>query len=295
VSSQRTETEVPLVPPYFDFLFTRLEAGDAGTTAAFGRHVHWGYWPRPEEADGTPEDYGRAAERMCTEVCNAAEIRDGLRVLDVGCGFGGTIAGLNERFRNLDLVGVNIDPRQLERARRTVHPQNNNRVRFIEGDACDLQMAPGSFDVVLAVECVFHFADRAAFFAGAARAAAPGGRLTLSDFVPPADMMTTMNLFWATPDREAKQSYGRIDFLWPLDRYRSLAAETGWELRHAENISRHTLPTYPFIRNAMRSWPDPDQARAFDRSTGRLEAACTMGMLDYSILTFEKVATSVEP
>ena len=29
-------------------------------------------------------------------------------MLDVGCGFGGTIASLNERFRNLDMVGVPI-------------------------------------------------------------------------------------------------------------------------------------------------------------------------------------------
>ena len=49
-------------------------------------------------------------------MCDVAEIRDGMRIIDVGCGFGGTIASLNERFSELELVGVNIDSRQLERA-----------------------------------------------------------------------------------------------------------------------------------------------------------------------------------
>ena len=103
-------------PPYFDALFERFAAGDRAATVAFGRHVHWGYWPDPDAADGTPEDYARAAEELCRRVCDAAPVTGGMRVLDVGCGFGGTVASLNERFRDLDMVGVNIDPRQLARA-----------------------------------------------------------------------------------------------------------------------------------------------------------------------------------
>ena len=124
------------VAPYFDVLLQRLEDGDARACAAFGRHVHWGWWPEPERADGSPEDYAAAAERMCRKVCDAAGISDGMRVLDVGCGFGGTIASLNEHFTGLDLVGVNIDARQLERAARTVRPANGNRIRWVEADAC---------------------------------------------------------------------------------------------------------------------------------------------------------------
>ena len=44
------------VAPYFDDLLNRLEAGDLATEAAFGRHVHWGYWPEPAHAAKTPED-----------------------------------------------------------------------------------------------------------------------------------------------------------------------------------------------------------------------------------------------
>jgi hypothetical protein len=85
-------------PPYFDTLFQLLQDNDPDTLAAFGRHVHWGYWESPDSADGSAQDYARAAERLCRRVCDAADIRDGQRIVDVGCGFGGTIASLNERF-----------------------------------------------------------------------------------------------------------------------------------------------------------------------------------------------------
>jgi SAM-dependent methyltransferase len=282
-----------MVPPYFDILFSRLEAQEPATTVAFGRHVHWGYWDRPEEADGSPEDYARAAERLCRLVCDAAQIRDGLRILDVGCGFGGTIASLNERFADLELVGVNIDPRQLERARRTVRPLHGNRIRFVEGDGCRLTFGPGSFDVVLAVECIFHFADRAAFFAGAARALVPGGRLALSDFVPPPEALPVLEGYAATTDRATRHTYGRIDVLGSLERYRALADQTDLELTRVDDLSPHTLPTYPFLRKHLRTWPDPQDARLFDRATARLEAACHTGLLHYSILAFHKKAAGL--
>lgn len=285
--------DVPIIPPYFDILFTRLEANEPATTTAFGRHVHWGYWPNPEAADGSAEDYAVAAERLCKMVCDAAEIRDGMRVLDVGCGFGGTIASLNERFHNLDLTGVNIDPRQLVRARQTIVPQNGNKIRFVEGDACNLQFAPNSFDVVLAVECIFHFADRAAFFAGAAKSLTSGGRMALSDFVPPAEHVALLEQYYGTPDRAIRHTYGRIDVLCSMDRYRGIAEGVGLEVAQTENISTNTLPTYPFLRKHLKTWPDPQDAKAFDRSTARLEAACNKGLLDYTIVAFRKPAASM--
>ena len=137
----------------------------------------------PPQATCSPEEYGTAAENLCRMVCDAAEIRDGMRIIDVGCGFGGTLASLNERFSDLQLVGVNIDARQLERAAELVTPQNGNSIEFVEADAARIPLPDNSFDVVLAVECVFHF-NRPGFFAETERLLDHGGTLTLSDFVP---------------------------------------------------------------------------------------------------------------
>jgi ubiquinone/menaquinone biosynthesis C-methylase UbiE len=277
------------VAPYFDVLLERLDGGDRRAEVAFGRHVHWGYWPDTDGADGSPEDYAAAAERLCRKVCDAAGIRDGMRVLDVGCGLGGTIASLNERFNHLDMVGVNIDARQLRRAAKTVRPANHNRIRFQEADACDLPFDDASFDAVLAVECVFHFPSRATFLLGAARALVPGGRLALSDFVPPADALATLNRFNPGQDEATRLSYGAVNLLCPVGEYRLLAGAAGLTLLTAEKITANTMPTYAFLRADQRLWPDRATARMHERATMRLEMACRENLLDYRILSFGRV------
>lgn len=280
-------------PPYFDVLFSRFQNNDHEARLAFGRHVHWGYWDDPAAADGTAEDYARAAERLCRRVCDAGGIRDGLRVLDVGCGFGGTIASLNERFANLDMVGVNIDRRQLDRAAELVRPVHGNRVQFIEADACKLPFPAESFDAVLAVECIFHFGSRATFFAEAQRVLRRPGTLALSDFVPTEEAVPLLQSFNAGADPATKQTYGQINILCSGRSYQRLGDDAGLSLERNESISVHTLPTYPFLRKDLLAWTDQKTAKAFDRATAQLEKACRAGMLHYSILSFHKSARGI--
>jgi cyclopropane fatty-acyl-phospholipid synthase-like methyltransferase len=276
------------VAPYFDDLLARLDAGDPVATTAFGRHVHWGYWPDPAAATGTPADYAAAAERLCRLVCDAAGVGDGMRVLDVGCGLGGTAASLDGRFTGLDVLGVTIDPRQVERAARAVTPRAGNRVRFAVGDACRLDVPPESFDAVLAVECAFHFDSRADFLAGAAGALKPGGRLALSDFVPPADALATLDRYDPGRDYATRVAYGRIDVRCPAERYAELAGRVGLELTECRDINAGTLPTYPFLQADLRTRPDRRSARVHSRATTRLAQACRLGLLRYSVLAFAK-------
>lgn len=279
--------DAPSNPPYFEILFAKLAAGDPGAVAAFGRHVHWGFWPEPAAATGTPEDYGAAAERLCQAVCDAAGIQSSSCILDVGCGFGGTIASLNERISNLSMVGVNIDGRQLARAAELVRPEKGNQIDWVEADAARLPIPDEAFDVVLAVECIFHF-DRPRFLAEAARVLKPGGQLALSDFVPEeraADYLAGFNL---SADEAIRWAYGQIDLGCSESRYRMLAAECGLTLAEVRDITAGTLPTYDFLRKSTDDWTDAHAKAMFQRATGLLEKASRKGMLGYKILTFEK-------
>lgn len=266
--------------PYFDYLLSLIAAGNDAVINSFGRHVHWGYWQQPQTATLSPEDFQQATENLSEQVCLAGHIDNGWRVLDVGCGFGGTIALINEHYRAMQLVGLNIDERQLARARSTVIPLADNNITFQQGDACILPFADNVFDLVLAVECIFHFPSREQFFKEAYRVLKPKGYLALSDFLPSTVLspFTKMNWFG--------HFYGHCNLDYRSQQYRQLAQETGFNTLIERDITANTLPTYAYLRQLARQ-------QGIKHHTARIETAVVailsrLNLLHYYIYGWQK-------
>jgi SAM-dependent methyltransferase len=115
-------------------------------------------------------------------VIDRASIANGQSVLDVGCGFGGTIARINETHHDMQLTGVNVDQRQIDICR-TIASKNRNVLSWQVGDATQLTFADATFDRVFCVEAMFHFSSRRRFFAEASRVMKPGAVLAGTDIV----------------------------------------------------------------------------------------------------------------
>ena len=168
---------VARIPAYFD-TFLAAVAGGAAID-----HVHLGHWDAPGAIGPARARAGfaQAQDRLSAALIAWLDLAPGHRVLDVGCGFGGSLRAIRASHPEVEVVGLNLDPRQL--AIGLGHDDRRRNAAWIAGDACRLPFAASAFDRLLCVEAAFHFASRRGFFAEAHRVLAREGVLVLSDIV----------------------------------------------------------------------------------------------------------------
>lgn len=118
-----------------------------------------------------------AYQRLITE----AELVDGQRVLEIGCGTGNVIIRAKRSRPGIDAVGSDPDPLILARARRKATGLSG--IRFEQAYVQRLPYADGEFDRVLSSMMLHHIGEDAKPDAAAEifRVLRPGGRLHLVD------------------------------------------------------------------------------------------------------------------
>jgi SAM-dependent methyltransferase len=113
-------------------------------------------------------------------VADAAGVRTGDRVLDVGCGTG-VLA--REALRRVggegQVVGVDLNEGMLAVAART-----EPRIEWRQGDAASLPFEDASFDVVVSQFALMYFPDRTTSLSEMWRTLASGGRLAIAAWAP---------------------------------------------------------------------------------------------------------------
>ena len=108
-----------------------------------------------------------------------ADLPDGCRVLDVGCGSGPVARRIARRNPRAEVVGIDLSAGQIERAKRRGAGVPN--LRFERGDAMDLALPDGGFDVALSVASIKHWPDAERGLREMARVCKPGGRVWVNE------------------------------------------------------------------------------------------------------------------
>jgi phthiocerol/phenolphthiocerol synthesis type-I polyketide synthase E len=157
---------------------------DSSLVGQFSYFLNYGYLPdgAPEYAAvKLPEKYiNKNSVKLVLELIGDCDLKD-RRILDVGCGRGGTIYTMQQFFRPVTMMGIDLSANAIQFCNR-VHRYPG--VAFREGDAERLPFADCSFDVVTNVESSHTYPNIRSFFIEAHRVLAPGGALLYTDVMP---------------------------------------------------------------------------------------------------------------
>lgn len=198
-------------------------------------HMHYGF-DRDLPRGGNP------TEHMVRYMAGLAALKNGDRLLDAGCGVGGSSIFL-ARTMGCRCVGITLVESQGRLAKRFAAASAQKEpgsplARFIVNDFHAPAFKPGAFDVVWALESFDHAVDKEAWVATMYAMLRPGGRLVVADGfrgTKPSDPVQAQSYAsflagWAVPhlcSPEEMEAYG---------------ARAGFDLAHAEDISADVLP-----------------------------------------------------
>ncbi|MFE3229485.1 SAM-dependent methyltransferase [Nocardia sp. NPDC059228] len=139
------------------------------------RSMHYGYW------DATTRNHSQSLSDMNRELAAFAGVRDGMRILDAGCGIGGSALWLAENF-DVQVVGITLSPQQAATAQRLARRRKlQHCIEFHVADYCDTGFESESFDLVWAQESLCYAQPKAAFLREAYRLLRSGGRIAIED------------------------------------------------------------------------------------------------------------------
>ena len=276
--SSRTEIAREEVASHYDEL-------DHFYRDVWGEHVHHGLWLRGDE---TRE---RAVLQLVDLVAERAGVTPGIRVCDIGCGYGATAGVLAER--GASVTGITISSAQFAIAKQR---QSGGNPSFILADWLANDLAPESFDAAIAIESSEHMPDKQAFFAQAHRVLRTPGRLVVCAWLAAEGTGRNAERYLLEPIcRE-----GRMPGLGSASDYERLAKNAGFTLEKFEDVTAGVERTWPAIARRvvaklatqpryLRFLFSPHaRNRVFALTTLRIWIAYRVGAMQYGVFTFVK-------
>lgn len=253
--------------------------------AFWGDHIHHGYWKNGESITA-------AQVNLVELLAERARIPRESRVLDVGCGVGGSSLWLARNF-NCEVLGLTISPVQAAMAIAKADDEKlSARVRFEVMDANHLNLTPESFDVVWVVECSEHIRDKANFVGECAHLLKPDGVLALCAWTAAAEIRSSLEQ--ARLIREVCEGM-LCPSLASVGDYTGWMRASGFEWVESTDVTGQVEKTWercavlvarPEVKMLLRA--SDEKTRRFVAAFAAMRRAYAEGAMTYNIFTARK-------
>lgn len=205
--------------------------------------MHAGYW------DSKTKSLRDALRRENEILAERAQIRPGQRVLDAGCGVGGSAIFLARHYQ-CEVVGITLSSKQVDvatanAAKASVRPCP----QFYQMDYTATSFPAASFDVVWAIESVCHAPNKRLFIQESARLLRPGGTLILADGFANQDSYQGQE---ATQMSRWLKGWG-VESLTTVHSFTQDLKESGFQDIQFQDVTQNVLPSSK--RLYWYSWP----------------------------------------
>jgi tocopherol O-methyltransferase len=198
------------------------------------RAIHFGYY------DKDAGNHRTAVLRLNEIVAQAVNVNEKDRVLDAGCGYGGSMLWLTEHI-GCDVTGVTLVPFHAEKGQRYIRERSQqDKARIFEMDFSKMSFEDKSFDVYWAIESLVHAPDRDTVFAEAYRVLKPQGRIVIAEY--PVRENPPLNITEKKLMQPWLDGWAMSPLLEPKDYIKKLT-DAGFVDIHIENITKHVRPS----------------------------------------------------
>lgn len=192
------------------------------------RTLHYGYW------DETTKNFSQALMKINSVMAQKAGIKDGMKILDTGCGEGGSLAWVASHYK-VEVTGITLSEKQMGQGNAFLTEQNlSSKARIEVQSFLQTKFPDNSFDVVWAIESVCYAHNKKEYLEEMFRILKPGGKIILADFFVPRQLnekektiMNKMAYSWAVPFFELT-----TNFL-------AFAKEVGFKSAVTDDITSH--------------------------------------------------------